>query len=37
LIVRLDEPTPAYHLVVDRSLAAYVWAALTDAMQEFLD
>lgn len=37
LIVRLDESIPAYYLIVDRSLAAYVWAALTDAMQEFLD
>lgn len=29
LIVRLDESTPAYYLAVDRSLAAYVWEAVT--------
>lgn len=36
LIVRADiAQTPAYALVVDRSLAAYVWDVVFDAMQEF--
>lgn len=36
LIIRVDvEQTPAYGLVVDRSLAAYVWDVMFDAMQEF--
>lgn len=37
LIVRLDGPTtPAYHLIIDRSLAAYVWEAVVDAMRAFV-
>jgi heterotetrameric sarcosine oxidase gamma subunit len=37
LVVRAgDEATPRYLLAVDRSHGAYVWAALTDAMEEFL-
>jgi heterotetrameric sarcosine oxidase gamma subunit len=36
LIVRLDEgQTQAYHLIVDRSLAAYVWDVVFDAIQEY--
>jgi sarcosine oxidase subunit gamma len=36
LIVRLDEGgAPAYHLIVDRSLAAYVWDVVFDAIQEY--
>lgn len=36
LIVRLDEgETPAYHLIIDRSLAAYVWDVVFDAIQEY--
>lgn len=36
LIVRADiESLPAYGLIVDRSLAAYVWAVVFDAAQEF--
>lgn len=38
LIVRADErPARRYILVVDRSHAAYVWEAIGDAMEEFLD
>lgn len=36
LIVRADvAQTPAYALVVDRSLAAYLWGVVFDAMHEF--
>jgi sarcosine oxidase subunit gamma len=36
LIVRLDTAqAPAYYLIVDRSLAAYVWEVVYDATQEF--
>jgi heterotetrameric sarcosine oxidase gamma subunit len=36
LIVRLDDSnSPAYHLIVSSSLAAYVWSVVADAMQEF--
>ena len=37
LIVRLDGSKPAFHLIVDRSLAAYVRAALADAMRTSID
>lgn len=37
LIVRADEGgSPRYILAVDRSHGAYMWGAITDAMQEFL-
>lgn len=37
LIVRFDdENTPAFHLVVSASLAAYVWSVVADAMQQFI-
>lgn len=36
LIVRSDRDSlPAYYLVVDRSLGAYVWGVVDDAAQEF--
>ncbi len=36
LIIRMDTgPTPAYLLVVDRSLADYVWEVIDDAAQEW--
>ncbi|HVU12994.1 MAG TPA: hypothetical protein VHD90_17065 [Phototrophicaceae bacterium] len=37
LIIRadIDDATPSYALIVDRSLAAYVWGIVFDAMQEF--
>ncbi len=36
LIIRMDTgPTPTYLLIVDRSLAAYVWDVLYDAAQEW--
>lgn len=40
LLIRLDDDAAigrAYFIAVDRSLAAYAWDALTDAMREFLD
>lgn len=36
LILRLDEDSvPAYHLVVERSLGAYVWGVVYDAIREY--
>ena len=36
LIIRVDrDQAPAYHLIVERSLAEYVWEILQDAAQEF--
>ncbi len=36
LLLRLDEEdTPAYHILVDYSLAAYTWDVVSDAMREF--
>jgi sarcosine oxidase subunit gamma len=40
VIIRHDKKVngpPAYYLIIDRSLAAYVWEVTVDAMQEFLE
>jgi heterotetrameric sarcosine oxidase gamma subunit len=38
ILVRLDDnlSTPAYYLIMDRSLAAYVWEVIIDAADEFI-